>query len=99
MKKDRHLGYEDRYQIHALVPSSLPLWLDVSSLISPEFLKTREAGSISRAGISQRNIEWRGKPQQNSYVERYNRTVRHEWLEMHEFNTIEHAQEEATKWL
>jgi putative transposase len=21
-----------------------------------------------------------GKPQQNAYVERYNRTVRHEWL-------------------
>lgn len=40
-----------------------------------------------------------GKPQQNAYVERYNRTVRHEWLEMHEFTTIEHAQQEATKWL
>jgi len=40
-----------------------------------------------------------GKPQQNAYVERYNRTVRHEWLEMHELNSIEHAQEEATKWL
>ncbi|MCK4946049.1 MAG: transposase family protein [Alphaproteobacteria bacterium] len=37
------------------------------------------------------------KPQQNAYVERYNRTVRHKWLEMHEFNTIEHAQEEAIK--
>ena len=23
-----------------------------------------------------------GKPQQNAYVERYNRTVRHEWMEM-----------------
>ena len=40
-----------------------------------------------------------GKPQQNAYVERYNRTVRHEWLEMHELNSIQHAQEEATKWL
>ncbi len=40
-----------------------------------------------------------GNPQQNAYVERYNRTVRHEWLEMNEFNTIEQAQEEATKWL
>lgn len=40
-----------------------------------------------------------GKPQQNAYVERYNRTVRHEWLEMNEFATIKHAQEEATKWL
>jgi putative transposase len=40
-----------------------------------------------------------GNPQQNAYVERYNRTVRHEWLEMNEFTTIKHAQEEATKWL
>ena len=40
-----------------------------------------------------------GKPQQNAYVERYNRTVRHEWLEMNEFNTIEEAQETATQWL
>jgi putative transposase len=40
-----------------------------------------------------------GKPQQNAYVERYNRTVRHEWLEMHEFNSIEEAQNTATQWL
>lgn len=40
-----------------------------------------------------------GNPQQNAYVERYNRTVRHEWLEMHELTSINHAQEEATKWL
>jgi transposase InsO family protein len=32
-----------------------------------------------------------GKPQQNAYVERYNRTVRHEWLEMNAFDTIEQA--------
>lgn len=40
-----------------------------------------------------------GNPQQNAYVERYNRTVRHEWLEMNEFNTIEEAQYTATQWL
>lgn len=40
-----------------------------------------------------------GKPQQNAYVERYNRTVRHEWLDMHEFDTIEEAQMTATRWL
>ena len=40
-----------------------------------------------------------GNPQQNAYVERYNRTVRQEYLEMNEFTSIEHAQEEATKWL
>lgn len=32
-------------------------------------------------------------------LERYNHTVRHEWLDMHEFNTIEEAQNTATTWL
>lgn len=40
-----------------------------------------------------------GKPTQNAYVERFNRTVRHEWLEMHMFDSVEHAQWLATQWL
>lgn len=40
-----------------------------------------------------------GKPTQNAYVERFNRTVRHEWLDLHDFNSVEHAQILATKWL
>jgi putative transposase len=32
-----------------------------------------------------------GKPAQNAYVERFNRTVRHEWLNQHLFESIEHA--------
>lgn len=40
-----------------------------------------------------------GKPTQNAYVERFNRTVRHEWLDMHSFHSIEHAQQLATDWL
>ncbi len=40
-----------------------------------------------------------GKPQQNAYVERFNRTVRHEWLDQHLFESIEHAQRTATEWL
>jgi putative transposase len=40
-----------------------------------------------------------GKPTQNAYIERFNRTVRHEWLEMHLFESIEHAQYLATEWL
>ena len=40
-----------------------------------------------------------GKPTQNAYVERFNRTVRHEWLDLHEFETIEQAQILATQWL
>jgi len=40
-----------------------------------------------------------GKPQQNAYVERYNRTVRHEWLDQHLFTSIDRARETATEWL
>lgn len=40
-----------------------------------------------------------GKPQQNAYIERYNRTVRHEWLDQHIIETIEEAQDFATQWL
>ncbi|EAQ97039.1 Transposase [Congregibacter litoralis KT71] len=40
-----------------------------------------------------------GKPTQNAYIERFNRTVRHEWLDMHLFESIEQAQALATEWL
>lgn len=40
-----------------------------------------------------------GRPQQNGFVERFNRTVRYDWMNQHIFDSIEHAQEEATKWL
>ncbi len=40
-----------------------------------------------------------GKPQQNAYVERYNRTVRHEWLDLNIFETLEEVQDFATEWL
>ncbi len=42
-----------------------------------------------------------GKPAQNANadIERYNRTVRQEWLDQNCFETIEQAQREATNWL
>ena len=40
-----------------------------------------------------------GNPQQNAYVERFNRTMRYECLNQHLFESLEHAQNEATKWL
>jgi len=61
--------------------------------------------------ISQKVIDWAkthdialryiqpGNPQQNAYVERFNRTARHEWLNQFLFNSIQHAQETATRWL
>ena len=61
--------------------------------------------------ISQKLIDWAnaqsitllyiqpGKPTQNAYIERFNRTARHEWLDMHLFASVEQAQRLATKWL
>ena len=40
-----------------------------------------------------------GKPQQNAYVERYNRTVRYDWLAQHLFESVEEVQKYATRWL
>jgi len=40
-----------------------------------------------------------GNPQQNAYVERYNRTVRYDWLNQYLFHDISEVQEFATKWL
>lgn len=40
-----------------------------------------------------------GKPTQNAYIERFNRTARHEWLDMHLFHSLAHAQLLATQWL
>ena len=40
-----------------------------------------------------------GKPQQNAYVERFNRTVRYDWLAQYVFDSIEEVQEHGTRWL
>lgn len=60
-------------------------------------------GSVMEEWAKARGIDLQfiqpGKPLQNGYVERYNRTVRYDWLNQHIFDSIAHAQEEATKWL
>lgn len=40
-----------------------------------------------------------GQPQQNAYVERYNRTVRYNWLAHHLFEKLDEIQDFATRWL
>ena len=40
-----------------------------------------------------------GQPQQNAYIERFNRTMRYEFLSQHLFKTIEEVQDWSTKWL
>jgi putative transposase len=53
---------------------------------------------VNRRGIHVEFIQ-PGKPQQNAYIERYNRTVRYDWLAHYLFDTIEEVQEFATRWL
>lgn len=40
-----------------------------------------------------------GNPQQNAYIERYNRTARYGWVSKHLFETLEEVENYATKWL
>ena len=40
-----------------------------------------------------------GKPQQNAYVERFNRTVRYEWLAQYQFDDLAEVQDFATRWM
>ncbi|AJI96041.1 integrase core domain protein [Yersinia ruckeri] len=39
-----------------------------------------------------------GKPQQNAYIERYNRTVRYDWLGQYLFTSLDELQNYATQW-
>ena len=64
----------------------------------PEYISGQLMAWARQAGIVLQYIQ-PGNPQQNAYIERYNRTVRHEWLDQHLFETIDHAQRTATEWL
>lgn len=64
----------------------------------PEYISATLQNWAEKAGIALMYIQ-PGKPQQNAYVERYNRTVRTEWLGRHYFESIEEVQDHATRWL
>ena len=65
----------------------------------PEYISGALLAWAERNGIRIEHIQ-PGKPQQNAYVERYNRTVRYAWLARTLFDTIEQVQEDkATRWL
>ncbi len=64
----------------------------------PEYISHHLRSWLKKQDIQLQYIQ-PGKPQQNAYVERFNRTVRHEWLDQHLFENIAHAQETATQWL
>jgi len=64
----------------------------------PEYISGVLLRWAETRGIAIQHIQ-PGKPQQNAYVERYNRTVRHEWLDQYMFATIKEVQDYATDWL
>jgi putative transposase len=64
----------------------------------PEYISDLLATWAETKGIELAFIQ-PGNPQQNAYVERYNRTGRYDWLNQFLFSNIEEVQEQATCWL
>lgn len=64
----------------------------------PEYVSAALATWAAKQGIRLEHIQ-PGNPQQNAYIERYNRTVRYDWLGQYLFSSIGEVQEHATNWL
>jgi len=64
----------------------------------PEYISGVLSRWAERRGIRIEHIQ-PGKPQQNAYVERYNRTVRYDWLSQYLFESIDEVREFATRWM
>ena len=64
----------------------------------PEYISGK---LIAWAEAQQIRIEYiqPGKPQQNAYVERFNRTVRYEWLSQYYWENLEEVRLFATNWM
>jgi putative transposase len=71
--------------------------LAIPSLVTYSYPKLRLIDWANEHRITLRYIQ-PGKPTQNDSVERFKRTVRHEWLDLHHFESVEQAQEWATQW-
>lgn len=59
-------------------------------------------GNVLISWAARQNIDLRfiqpGKPQQNAYIERYNRTVRYDWPGQYLFTSLDELQDDATRW-
>ncbi len=64
----------------------------------PEYISQALKTWAEKQGITLQYIQ-PGNPQQNAYVERYNRTVRYDWLNQYIFDSISSVQDFATRWL
>ncbi len=76
----------------------------VASVTEPGYSVPKAAASfnilISWANLQDIKINFiqPGNPQQNAYIERYNRTVRYEWLGQYLFSSLDELQDYATRW-
>ncbi len=77
-------------------------WRGTPSVIrcdnGPEFISHEFTRWANNHGIRIEYIQ-PGKPQQNAYIERHNRTIRYSWVSKHLFETLEEVQDYATQWL
>ena len=64
----------------------------------PEYVSEALRDWAAQQGITLQFIQ-PGTPQQNAYIERYNRTVRYDWLAHYMFDSVADVQDYATKWL
>ena len=72
--------------------------LAIRSDNGPEYIGNTLTNWAERQGIRLDHIQ-PGKPQQNAYIERYNRTVRYDWLSHYLFESISEVQDYATEWM
>ena len=92
MKKANRRAFEGLGTAITIENSSFPI------CYGPEYVSSKLVAWAEKRGIALQYIQ-PGKPQQNAYIERYNRIVRHEWLDQYIIETIEEAQYHATQWL
>ena len=64
----------------------------------PEYVSHKLIAWTKNQGLGINYIQ-PGKPQQNAYVERYNRTIRYDWLSDYLFESIAEVQDFSTRWL
>lgn len=64
----------------------------------PEFVAERVASWCAARGSALRSIQ-PGKPNQNAFIERFNRTFRHEVLDASVFESLDQVREISAQWM
>jgi len=68
------------------------------SFAGPENISTAIQTWASEAGIAFQYIQ-PVKPQQNAYIERFNRTVRYEWVSQYYCENLDEVRDFSTRWM